>query len=289
MLLLIDGIIQIKKLKGFILCEFDKKAIELLKKNINYILYPIIASLVAGFVLFNIQMMFETTKKQIEYLEKVKDNSELLFLKKHQLNKEKVKNLFSLLEEARKAFYKTINDNNYSDDKMNITIEYLKNIEKIYTEKINLKFEQSEALLLTKKLEMGFLNEKVYKNIQLLEIYSNHPLNDYKKDLIEQLSLVDTIYSSLLNHLRASLYQLTNKKYIIQNLRTHEDFIKLLRTFNNKKLEEDLSNIKKRNDELSIKVKELEIKIINEVNDKINGSIFDKIPYLFKSKIELTK
>lgn len=268
------------------MCEFDAKAIEFFKKNINYLLYPIAASLIAGFILFNIQMMFETTKKQVEYFEKIKHDSELLFFKKYQLNEKKIENMFSLLKEVRKVFYKTINDNK---DESKITIEYLNNIEKIYNKELSIKFMELETLQLTKEMEIGFLNEKIYNNILLLKIYSNNSLTGYEEELEKQLNSLDKMYSLLINHLGESINKLTNTEYIIKNLRTREDFKKLLMTFNDKKFEQNLNSLTKRSNEFSKRIKDFESKMIYEINNRINGNIFEKIPYLFESKVKLNK
>lgn len=268
------------------MCEFDKKVIRFFKRNIKSIFIPIITSFIAGFILYNIQIMVETTKQQIEYFEKIKQDIESLFLKKYELNNEKIETLFLSLEKNREIFYETINNNK---DEEKILIEYLHNLEKISTKKLSQELIDKEALQLTKEIEIGFLNEKIHNNILLLKIYSNNSLNNYDKEIEEQLNSLDKMYVYLINYMNKSIYELTNRTYIIQNLRTREDFNKLLLTFNSNELEKNIREIQESSNKSSLKVEQLEVKMLKEINNRINGSIFEKLPYLFKSKVEIFK
>lgn len=268
------------------MCEFDKKVIRFFKRNIKSIFIPIITSFIAGFILYNIQMMVETTKQQIEYFGKIKEDTESLFLKKHQLNSEKINNLYLELKEVREVFYETINNNK---DEEKILIEYLHNLEKIPTKKISQELLNTESSKLDKDLEIGFLNERIHNDILLLKIYSNNSLNNYDKEIEEQLNLLDKMYAYLIKHMGESINKLTDRTYIIQKLRTREDFNKLLLTFNSNELEKNIREIQESSNKSSLKVEQLEVKMLNEINNRINGSIFEKLPYLFKSKVEIFK
>ena len=268
------------------MCEFDKKVIRFFKRNIKSIFIPIITSFIAGFILYNIQIMVETTKQQIEYFEKIKQDTESLFLKKYELNNEKIETLFLSLEKNREIFYETINNNK---DEEKILIEYLHNLEKISTKRLSQELIDKEALQLTKEIEIGFLNERIHNNILLLKIYSNNSLNNYDKEIEEQLNSLDKMYVYVINYMNESIYKLTDRTYIIQKLRTREDFNKLLLTFNSNELEKNIREIQESSNKSSLKVEQLEVKMLNEINNRINGSIFEKLPYLFKSKVEIFK
>lgn len=268
------------------MCEFDKKVFKFFKTNIKSIFIPIITSFIAGLILYNIQIMVETTKQQIEYFGKIKEDTESLFLKKYQLNNEKVETLFLLLKKNREIFYETINNNK---DEEKILIEYLDNLERIPTKKFSQELIDKEALQLTKEIEIGFLNERIHNNILLLKIYSNNSLNNYDKEIEEQLNSLDKMYIYLIKYMNESIYKLTNRTYIIQNLRTSEDFKRLLLTFNSNELEKNIREIQESSNKTSLKVEQMEIKMLNEINNRINGNIFEKLPYLFKSKVEIFK
>lgn len=256
---------------GIILLKF-------IQINIKYIFIPIITSFIVGFILYNIQIMFETTTKQVEYLEKVKEDIKLLFSEKYQLNDKRIQQSYLLLRDTRQIFYDTINNN-----EEDILVEYLKGIEKIY----NKEYFNIKNFELEKEIQITFINERMYINILFLKIYSNNSLDDYEREIEKHFNLLDNLYFLLNKHLKESIYKLTDKNYIFRNLRTREDFKKHLETFNNNEIEKSLEKFKEDNEKISMELRKLEINLLNEINNRINGNFFEKLSYLFKSKVEL--
>lgn len=258
----------------------------MIKKNLISTLLALSVAVVGGLILYEFQMMFEANKKQVEYLEKINIDIKKYFVKKQNLLDKQTSISINIFQSYRQGVFNIINK--YKDKDL-ILEKYINEINSI---ELNMNINIQKVLEENMKqiIEIGFLEENIRRDLIFLKIYSNDSLDNYEKELFNSLKLVDTLYAQINNNINTSIYQMTNYTFIMDNIRTVKDLRVILNNLPFPK--NSIPELKKSQADsrkVYVKVSELTNKILEDINNKMNGNIFERMEYIFKDKITLLK
>jgi len=244
----------------------------------------LLTSLIISLTVYELQTLFEASKKQSEYLEKINADIKEYFLKKAELKNKVLMSRIEKYREYQDAVYEVYYDSNVSST----------NIHNVYR-KYNKKVKRERGFISTNHIEdfstvmanndLIFIQDNLKINIAFLELYSNKSLKNYENKIFKSLELIDTLYKNMLDDIEASIFRMCDYSYIVLNVNSKE---KLLVLLNNlpfpKSTIKSIKSVQRENEKIAKEFSYLTREVLEDINVKLNGDKIDLISIIVQDK-----
>jgi len=243
----------------------------------------LLTSLIISLTVYELQTLFEASKKQSEYLEKTNKDIKQYFLKKVDLNNKVFMLKMERYRRYQDAVYTVYNDYNTSRSIFDL---YVKSINAVEDEVgiISTK-HKNDFNTVMQSTELNFIEDDLKIHIAFLELYSNKSLKNYKDKIFKSFQLIDELYKGLFDDIEKSIFDMNNFLYIHRNIDTREKLLKFLVDLPfPKNTKKNIDKIQSENEKVAKEFSYLTRKIIEDINVKLNGDKVDLIPIIVQDK-----